>query len=353
MAGETRVMSYEEARAKRPHLFEGRDGEWRDFEFRVVSSAQDNRSTAIEALPRSIEGYVCRWGIPVHSTRLDSATGRRYVERIAYARDSLDAWLASHRPSDAFVQRNHEGPVLGRWVSLAADAVGLRGRAELAADATAHDALTEIRTGRIAGLSSAMLFTNADTTIEHDADGPYRLVHRMSMSEAGPVDEPADDECRIEWLGNQWLGHDLEPRDFSHAPRPDECDGNLDSFMRHLESLTGVRAQDVLDKAEFARYRRAEAADEWTRRTDRIASALKAAREKALSDYGWWRRGTFADERDGAEYRMSKAAAERVEADLLAHLDGDRTAVALVCAERGLPALPSDLDRIRDLRHWL
>ena len=302
----------------------------RDFPFHLVGETRSATPTpdALEALIGGrVSGYLLRWDVPVAGTVVD-ADGNDRIERNAYARGSFDQWLASTAPSVVVVQANHTGAILGRWETLTADAAGLYGTAMVFATPDGYRALADIRSGDLWGLSPRATFIDADVTVEHDADGPYRLIHRSTLREAGPVDDPADAGALIDAVDGDPLG--TRSGDLERA--------TLGELLEELEAVTGVTREDMRWDARIARSRKEADTDEQVRRVERCVSLLKAARRNADYLYGTYRCGLASWD----EFKQADAEADRHDAWLRRHTFAD-TYRQLVA---GMPAKPTLTQRM-------
>lgn len=223
-------------------------------------------SSALEPLIAGrVAGYITRWDIPVAGTVVD-IDGNERIERNAFTADAFTQWLADVLPVVVVVQRNHIGAIIGRWESLVGDDVGILGECIIFDTPDGRQALTDIRVGRLPGLSGRAVFSDNDTTIEHDADGPYRLIHSATLREAGPVDDPADDGALI-------LAVDGVPID-TRSGMP------FGDLLDELEAVTGQTREGIRLDARIAEHERRRHVKERVEDIERALTVHRRAHRK-------------------------------------------------------------------------
>lgn len=277
------VMTAEEARAARPHLYEERTFV-RDYPFALDGSAARS-SVALDdepAILETITGYVLRWREPVKATRVDG-DGRSFTERNAYDRHALDEWLAEHDPAEARMCFNHVGEEIGRWTDFRADEFGLLGQAEVYDTPAGAEALREALAGGEPAMSCRCRFSLDDATVEEDDEGAFRLVRRMSLEEAGPVDEPADPGARMTYIGNVWVGRDFDPEQAVLEAL------SVEDLMAEIRDFVGDEFAAMLDEARFAAARQREIDEDQAGRLTRCVAAIRAARQDVDRKWSYYR----------------------------------------------------------------
>lgn len=368
-----------EERARRPWLYN--NPTTRDFAFELCTPASARRAQLDNARARVVEAYAVRWNTPT-----EGRTGDGMPCWQIFRRDAFDEWLATAMVVGTPVLVNHgqrldsseRSAVLaepvGELLLAVADDYGLRTWSLFHETPLGDQVLAAIRRGALRAFSVHAPIGDSRHTGEFIGGEPVYELRKAGLRELGPTHEPADAGALILSIGGEPVEHraayDVE--DLQDLPLEDFLDAfarvlGMPSLAEHaagesvraaevfadLADVNATRAEQLLFEDRMEReHTRPEAADEWKRRLERIIGVLKEERGRALSDYGWWRSRSFRDSRDASAYRESRAHADRVEADLLAHLDGDRTALRIVLGEYDVPHLPSDLDRIRDLARF-
>jgi Caudovirus prohead serine protease len=299
------VMTDQEARAKRPHLYDG-SLVVRDFAFVQTTPESRSSTTLVDEVPAVLEtitAYVLRWDTPVLATRRDGY-GKAVVERNAYARGALDDWLAEHDAGEVEMCHNHEGALIGRWTEFQADAFGLMGTAQLFDTTAGRAALQEALSSGEPAMSCRTRFGNDEATVEEDEVGCYRLVHRMSLEEAGPVDHPADPGARMLYVGNRWVGEDFDPERIVLEALP------VDELAAEIRTFVGDEFAERLDEARFAAARQREHDEDQAARLTRCVLAIRTARQDAERKWSYYK------DRLGSldEYRAAEVECDEHEA---------------------------------------
>lgn len=90
---------------------------------------------------------------------------------------------------------NHYGPVIGKYVDIYEDEIGLRVEGELTkGHSVAEDAAALMRHGAISGLSIGYIVKDSDSNHPHAG----RLLKDIELVEISVVEEPADNEARVD-----------------------------------------------------------------------------------------------------------------------------------------------------------
>jgi uncharacterized protein len=182
--------------------------------------------------PREFEGYASVFG------GVDSYGDT--ILRGAYA-DTL-----KNRRSPVLMLYGHNpGRVIGKWMDLAEDDIGLRGRGELTpGHSDAEDVYASLRHGSISGLSIGYRVPEGGE--QRSADGRTRTLSRIDLVEISVVSMPADDAARIDLASvKQML---------------DECSTTreVEEFLRDAGGFSRSSAKAIVARVRSVSQREAE-----------------------------------------------------------------------------------------------
>lgn len=142
---------------------------------------------------------------------------------------------------------NHYGPVIGKWLSLAEDSVGLIVEGELTPDhRVAMDAYASMKHGAVDGMSIGYI---PEKSVENHATGT-RLLEKIKLIEISIVEEPADLGARIEAVKSASTIREIEAilRDSGGFSR-----GDAVTLMSRMKSvLQGELAAEAKAQREIA-----------------------------------------------------------------------------------------------------
>lgn len=135
-------------------------------------------SQPADASPR-FEGYAARFDV------LD--TYGHYIRRGAFAK------TLQNRARPVLLRWNHVGPVIGKWISIEEDGIGLKVVGELTAGhSVANDAAALLKHGAISGLSIG--FFRKKATKNNDLT---TNLEELDLIEISIVEEPAQSEAGV------------------------------------------------------------------------------------------------------------------------------------------------------------
>lgn len=194
-------------------------------------------------------------------------------------RGALDRWLATR--ATVPVHASHAEKV-GQFVDFRADDRGLLTTAVYDDTPGGQRALDEIRGGRHRAYSCHLIADSSHLTGERHGGLPVYDIDRATLNEAGPTAEPADPTAEILTLA----GADVRTAGLTLDDAGD--------VITMLESITGLRTDDVLNRRADAELNDKWRTQDTVRDVERVALALKKARRQAEVLHAEWRQTRVA-----------------------------------------------------------
>lgn len=314
-----------------------------------VRAAAGLGATTSDELERTVVAYACTW----NTVRDVDRSGQRVWRALT------PESLAGIDPASVPLRTDHDGPTLGRFVAIEPDDYGLLTKAVYDDTAAGRQALASIRSGQVVCYSIQVAVHEAIPLAETRDGEPVTEVVRGTVLDAGPATGiagnplvgPADSRARILAVGGQPV--DPAAAAATRAMRvpsvdPDGAELAAMSAAQLADEIAwfvgGDRVRELSADIDFEARRKDEAAGEQVRRIERAVSALRSARMRAESSYGWWLRHG-RDPRDWRAFVDFDAEADEHDAYLREHLYSDVYRIMTA----GVPPKVSLMKRLRDL----